>query len=167
MIRATAVLPGSFHPEAFERNMLRQMAILVREIGRDFEETVSTWDDKPTWVDEVRATSEGVEGKWVTIAGDGRPATPEQIYLFVSRGTNVRYATMTNDFVPKTQPNVLVPGPGRGGLAFVSRFAPHVGIEARGWEQLIKRRRERRAQALLRKAMADGAKQSGHQFRTR
>lgn len=47
------------------------------------------------------------------------------------KGTMVRYAQMTDDFQPKTQPDVLVSRPGKGGLAYVDTSRPHPGIEDR------------------------------------
>lgn len=57
-------------------------------------------------------------------------------YYWLNYGTKVRYATMTNNFVPKTRVHDFNPGMGRGGVKFVSRAYPKPGIEAREWVEL-------------------------------
>ena len=61
--------------------------------------------------------------------------TDSRIYLFLTRGTRVRYAVMSLDFMAKTTPRVLGAGPGRGGMVFVGK-KPLPGIEAREFEEV-------------------------------
>lgn len=63
--------------------------------------------------------------------------TVEKPYLFLTRGTRVRYATMTPGFIPKTGVRVLGSGPGAGGVMYISKKHPRPGIKAREWEEMV------------------------------
>jgi len=82
-----------------------------------------TWNHKPVWV-RVRLPGEYVVG------------TDDAPYMYVTRGTRVRYAIMTPGFLSKTMPGSLMSRRGAGGVAFISRKHPMPGIKARGFEQL-------------------------------
>lgn len=112
---------------------LREEMIAARDrlgdrIEEDFRKTYKTWEHKPDFTrkDTVR------NGVYKT-----EVYTDDRIYTFVNDGTSVRYATMTGDFVPKTQPGVLGSGPGRGGVLYVSRQRPRPGIIAREFDLQI------------------------------
>lgn len=164
MIKATAKLPRAFKADAFEAQFVTQMGNTVKAIGRDFGRTVQTWDDKPTWTHDIKRTTITLIGRWVTIADSARPADANIIYRFITRGTSIRYATMTKDFVPKTQFRVLDSGPGHPGLLYVSKRRPRPGIKGRQWEEMIGEIHLPRFKRAMEKAMADGARQSGHKY---
>lgn len=58
-------------------------------------------------------------------------STQNDIFRFLNDGTEVRYATMTKDFLPKTQPWKTYSKPGRGGMAYINKRMPRHGIQAR------------------------------------
>lgn len=91
-----------------------------------FDVTTRTWDRRPSFV--IRKKS-----------GERIIYTTDLIYKFISGGTKVRYATMTQGFRPKTRVRKLVSYKGRGGVAFISKKHPRPGIKAREYpEEVIK-----------------------------
>lgn len=64
-------------------------------------------------------------------------STDNLVFKWVSGGTRVRYATMSGDWISKTQPNVIGSGAGRGRRLFVSRKHPRPGIKARNFAHVI------------------------------
>lgn len=54
-------------------------------------------------------------------------------YIYIDRGTSVRYATMTKGFKAKTKVGVLYSYQGAGRVAFVNKAKPKPGIQARGF----------------------------------
>ncbi len=76
---------------------------------------------------------------------EGKDASPEDIFMFLARGTKVRYATMAgrgigrDPFVAKTAVRRIVSGPGGGQRdpLFVDRRVPNPGIDAREIEEAV------------------------------
>ena len=112
-----------------------------RKLRKDFHLTIRTWRRKPKFITTMRRGS----GKII-----GRIETKSKIYRFISAGTRVRYATMTPDFRPKTQPNFLGSMGGRGGVMIVSRARPRPGIRARKFDELIYRKNKRKFSSHMR-----------------
>ena len=122
-----------------------------KDIVKDFEKTTSTWTDKP---------------EFEMLTDDNPPsvlvATDDKIYGYVSGGTRVRYATMTNPFQAKTQPGVIGSRAGVGGMLFISKKHPRPGIKARKFEQTIQKKWKSNFKKRMEKAMSAGLKKSGH-----
>lgn len=64
-------------------------------------------------------------------------STSDKVYGYLDYGTAVRYATMTPDFMAKTEPGSWQAKQGAGGLAFVNKKVPRPGIEARNWSAMM------------------------------
>lgn len=114
-------------------------------IKSDFEKTTRTWNDKPTFIQD-KATTQKLEAQTYT---------NHLIYFFITRGTRVRYATMTPDFSRKTNPRIIGSRRGRGGVAFISRRFPRPGIKAREFDDEIAKRRQPVLVNRLDKAVRD------------
>lgn len=125
----------------------------VREFDRDFQKTTRTWKRKPRFQSKVMAQASRVVGKVFT---------ENLIYHFVSGGTRVRYATMTPDFVAKTQTGWVGSRPGRGGLLFVSKKRPRPGIKAREFPEAIAKKQFRYFVRRMENCMRQVAKDTGH-----
>lgn len=164
MIKATAILPGKFDPDAFSREIIKEAEKLNGEIQKDFEKTVATWNHKPRFKATVSVQQDLIEGyvRTVRIFGD-KP--PELIYYFINQGTKVRYAKMTRDFEPKTRVRVIDSFPGAGGLDSVDVRFPMPGIKGREFDVAIATKHKTRLSFRLEVAMARGAKASGHLYR--
>jgi hypothetical protein len=99
-------------------------------LKEDFQKTVSTWNDKPTFL----------INKYGSPRMSRVVSAKNKIYFFVSEGTRVRYATMTPNFIAKTAPGRFQAQAGAGGVAYISKKHPRPGIKARKFdEQLMKR----------------------------
>lgn len=147
------ILPGSFSSEVFLDAFTELIRETIEEADNDFEKTYETWRHNPGFQKDVDVSSKEIVGS-VT--------TEDPIYGFVTRGTAVRYATMTPGFVPKTQRRILGSGPGRGGVLYVSKRHPRPGIQAREFEQVVKERIEPKFQRKGQKVLDEAAKRSGH-----
>lgn len=129
----------------------------------DLEQFVSTWEKKPKIklkAKKKRGNIEvlaGVESKWTK----GQKAKPEDILMFLTRGTDVRYATMSSDFIAKTSYRNLASGTGRGGKLYVSLSQPRSGIKAREIEELIKKNRSKQIIKDYNKILKAAASKSG------
>lgn len=67
----------------------------------------------------------------------------DQIYSYVSRGTDVRRALLSFDFIPKTQPGTIGSGAGAGSFITASKAFSFPGIEAREFDKAIEERIDR------------------------
>lgn len=116
---------------------------------KDFEKTTRTWENKP----EFEVETSGASGQF---GGSGEDpsvtvTTDDDIYRYISRGTRVRYATMSPDFRPKTRVNRIVSYRGRGGMVFVDTSKPRPGIKARNYEKIIVKRHRKKYHERVRK----------------
>jgi len=119
-------------------NTLTQTA---RSIKVDFKVTTQTWTDKPNFRIQLF-------GRWQRIIG-----TSNLIYKFVSGGTRVRYATMTQGFRPKTRTRYIGSNKGRGGLAYVNTKKPRPGIKARKFDEEIAKKWKKLLPAIVERAL--------------
>jgi len=97
----------------------------AKAISVDFSVTTQTWQHRPSF--KIASPSEYTR----------EISTDSKIYGYVSRGTKVRYATMTPGFVPKTVPFNIRSRRGRGGVLFVNKKRPRPGIKAREFDKVI------------------------------
>jgi len=114
--------------------ILGQVSKYGRAMKSDFEALVSTWRHNPGFKMTI-----GYKG------GDlfASVTTEDPIFGYLNDGTGVRYATMTDDFIPKTTPGALSSGSGQGGVQYVNRKIPRPGIEARHFTTQMRERYER------------------------
>ena len=141
---------------ALDRRLRSMMAKFVKAIEeeRDIQKRqlglfTGTWSQpsKPDWSrPPIRVTAQRISGDL---------STNSRIFRFVELGTEIRYATMTSDFVAKTKIGRVRSGPGRGGKLYVSRLRPRKGIRKRSVVPLIAKRREPRFQAKIMKIVAN------------
>lgn len=135
MIRLRPILPQrKINARQATRQLVRGMQHVTRNIGRDFDATVATWDNKPTFWAKTTVTEKEIIS---------HVSTADLIYKFITGGTKVRYATMTKDFVAKTVPGVIGSRAGAGGLLYVSVHNPHPGIEGRNFDIVIAEKQAR------------------------
>ena len=116
---------------------------LANRVHLDFQRTVETWSDpRPKFSKEME-----IRGDQITF----QIGTEDKIYLFIDKGTRVRYATMTPGFKAKTRPGVLGSGRGNGGVLFISKKHPRPGIEARRFSDTIQEKYDRMADQIAEK----------------
>lgn len=142
------IVPKPFRADRITAAVLQALVEEVQDIGADFDEATKTWKHDPAFKREI-----------VTTAGNlrGMVFSYDDILRYVSRGTRIRYATMSRDWRSKTRPRSLKTGAGRGRMLFVSRKRPRPGIEARDWEPLISARVQKRFPGRVAKYIKMGA----------
>lgn len=96
------------------------------EIKTNFEQSAKTWQAPPVFI--IRKTGEY----------EREIATSDQNYARLDKGTSVRYATMTPDFLAKSQANSLAARAGAGGVLVINRDNPRPGIAPRNFQKKVK-----------------------------
>lgn len=168
MIVFKSIKPGvKFKSSVFRANTRATAATIAPEIEKDFAKTTRTWKEKPKFERTVKVgvAAGGRLAKQVTGSATGvsvEVSTDSDVYRFVDEGTKVRYATMTPDFLAKTQPNVIGSRRGRGGLLFVNKKKPRPGIKARNFSKIIQKKWQPRFRKEMQAALDKAAKESGH-----
>lgn len=105
--------------------LLRTLQLQGAAIKRDLEATTATWQKhSPRFFLQVNYG--GGQGRILVYTND-------VIWGYLDRGTAVRYATMSKNFIPKTTPFFLGSRPGRGYKKYVSKWIPRPGIQPRHW----------------------------------
>lgn len=118
------------HPTKMRRAVDNFLKAGSENIRIEFGVVTQTWRNKPKFLIEIINQNERAIYTKSTVKG-------KPIFKFVSGGTRVRYATMSRDWVSKTQPNVLGSGPGAGRMLYVSKKHPHPGIKPRNFPHII------------------------------
>lgn len=158
-IPITVKLPKAGVSELYIKQMLEKAVEPAKE---DFEKTAATFSpkNKPEFKTKVTKTIKGyrvftgVESNW----SRGKKANKNDKYMFLTRGTSVRYATMSPDFRAKTTKGVIASGAGGGkrNPLYVSTANPQPGIEAREFEETIVKKRKRQIISDIRKGYIKG-----------
>jgi hypothetical protein len=78
----------------------------------------------------------------------------DEEYFWLDEGTDVRYATMTRNFQPKTRVRSFTSSPGQGRLRYIDRMVPKPGIEAREWTKLASLEYDAILQSAIDKVLA-------------
>jgi len=145
------IKPSRLNVAAIWYEIQSEIEKVGKDITKDFEKTTQTWNTKP---------------EFKTLTDDNPPSvlvgTDDKIYGYVSGGTRVRYATMTNPFQAKTQPGVIGSRAGVGGVLFISKKHPRPGIKAREFEATIEKKWKSPFKKRMELALARGIKKSGH-----
>jgi hypothetical protein len=153
MIEARAIIPRKIDTAVFMEEFTEAVKKTIDSADVTFKKTYSTWQNKPDFIKSIDASSTKIVGLITT---------EDNKYRYVTRGTAVRYATMTTDFVAKTQPRVLGSGAGRGGLLYVDKRRPRPGIKAREFEEMVQDQEEPKFSQRVEQAANQAAKKSGH-----
>jgi hypothetical protein len=113
---------------------------VAKDIKIDFDVTTQTWKSRSEFkIDKS-------EGKRVV-------STDDPIYGYLDRGTSVRYATMSDNFSPKTRMGFIGSNAGRGGVVRVSRLHPRPGIEARKFAETIQKKWDVQMKTIFQRAI--------------
>lgn len=125
-----------------------EMEKIMKTPQKDFEDFVAPFRAKNRPNIKIKVTKKGnsfraftgVESNW----SKGKKANASDKFMFLTRGTSVRYATMSPDFVAKTSNRVVKSMKTRGNRdpLFVSTAYPQPGIEPREIEEEVRDRRE-------------------------
>lgn len=94
-----------------------------KRVLKRLQEYTSTWNHQP-FFDTTKGTKYAGGDIKVELYVD------DPIFWYLEEGTDVRYAVMEHNFVPKTKPGRIASQQGQGGFDYLDRM-PHEGIEAR------------------------------------
>lgn len=125
--QAAQHLERKFPKKALEAAEKAALVAAKNEALSLYRKTVATWETVPKF------TAVKTAGGYVIYVSDIR-------YVYLDRGTRVRYATMTPDFRAKTKVGVLYSYKGAGRVAYVNTKKPRPGIAARQWSLEIYQR---------------------------
>lgn len=118
-----------------------------KDVQNDFEATTRTWSHEVNW-----QTKYGFAGGEAYVS----VRTDDWIWHTLNQGTNVRYSTMTPDFMAKTKVRQFSSWPGQGGVAYVDPSKPRPGIKARDWTPLAHQTYRYVFEQRIRSAMSRG-----------
>lgn len=169
MITMKTIVPSKFNAAAMQKQLLLGLETIGREIRDDFERTVDTWHDKPTF--EPSSPKPVLRNDIATV----ETSTVDKVYKWVSKGTkahtivpvNGPYLVFPGVFSAKTAPGTIPAGPGFSGPPMEYRGQEgvhHPGVEARRFDELIRNSQEKNAKNIMELAMLQAAKASGHAF---
>jgi hypothetical protein len=159
MIAAKAIKPSKLKQEVFRLEFLSAVHDMERQIIREFNKTTDTWQgEKPTFKALISLQNPGP----TIVVGPSGSTKGAQKWEWLDKGTRVRYATMSPDWISKTTPNVVGSRAGRGRMLFVNKNIPHPGIEARNWDKIIGKQFAPRFKRRMEEAMRTATKKSGH-----
>lgn len=154
-----AIKPKRLQDDVFRLTALNQLRKTGKKIERDFEKTTQTWDgEKPTFETIISLTDPGPG----VVVGPSGSTEGAQKWQWLDEGTEIRYATMSPDWVSKTQPDIVGSRPGQGEVLYVRRDRPRDGIEARNWTLALQKKWKTPFKRDMEKAMRDARIKSGH-----
>jgi len=143
------IQPGRINVTGYIDKLKAALAAEVDTIDGEFHKTTATWNHQPAFEKKVDMAN--------AMDLRGSVMTTDKIYTYITRGTRIRYATMTPGFVAKTSPGHIGSGPGRGGVLFISRKHPRPGIKARNFDIVIARRAHTRLNRSMKAAMKEAS----------
>lgn len=98
-------------------------------IQHDFNATIRTWSNKPTFIIVSSASNSGRITRVIYTSHDN--------YYFINYGTRVRRAKMSADFSPKTTVGVIGSVGGSGHMLFFNRHLDFGPIQGRRFDLAI------------------------------
>jgi len=153
-IKATRLDIGPVSDELFS-----EMKTLGFDLRREFNRPAKKFKgEKPRFFKETKRAIKFIR---LSVYMEGSEEAINK-WNWLDRGTDVRYATMSPDFVAKTAPRVLDSGNGKGRVLFVNKSRPKPGIKAREWRDTIHDEWEPKFQKRMDAAFARGARRTGH-----
>ena len=156
-----AIKPVKLNDAVFRLEFLNEMRKAGTAVRRDYQRTVSSWNGEKPKFEQLVSLAGGGPTLVIEVTG-GHGADK---WFWLDKGTKVRYATMSMNFRAKTSVGSLSSGSGRGGLLFVNKKRPRLGIKARGWTVIIVKLWTPRFKSRMELAMRTAAKKSNHYIR--
>lgn len=156
-------LVGSKDPIAKSKAFLRDLEAAAKAhvvntanlmITQDMASAIDTWKHKSSIQFEKRMRLSSAS---ITVS----ISTNDAVFNYIEGGTDVRYATMTKDFRPKTHPGSLNSEKGRGGVNYIDKRIPRPGVEAREFYRVSAEKRRAVFIARMRKIYIKALKDFG------
>jgi hypothetical protein len=149
-MKAVAIIPKGrgISGEAMARVIENTLTDIALDVQVDFGVTVQTWNHKPKFNIKREKYKRTV-------------STNDRVYGFVTRGTSVRRALMSQDFRPKTRTGYIGSNKGRGKVVFISKRVVRPGIKARNFEQTIQKKWQKQMPKTFQRAIDAEVRRSG------
>lgn len=168
-IKLTTINPKRMNHLMMRTRLLEGLKRIGLDIRDDFESTVDTWRNKPTF--QPGTANPVVHGDVAVV----ETYVEEDIYSWISKGTKPHKIVPVNapklifpgTFSPKTIPGVILANPGFSGPPMEYRGEEgvwHPGIEPRQFDKQIKDRELKNAKNIMVLAMAQARRVSGHAY---
>jgi hypothetical protein len=108
-------------------HILAALMATAKEGEKDLHDIVSTWNH-PVYITKPKVRYAGGNASvWIRVN--------DRIFNFLDKGTKIRWALMSRDWVSKTRPGVYKSGTGHGYVRMRGKSMPfpRPGIKARNW----------------------------------
>lgn len=161
-IHAKAIIAKAINHKAMMAELEKEMKAIQKEVAKDFDATVKTWEHKPKFDEKFEAKPR----RLYFFVGTG-----DDIYTYVSVGTKphrirpkrAKVLRFSGGYQAKSQPGVIdARGGGSSGGEVFSRGVQHPGTKARKFDEAIAEKWQRPFGDRMEKAMKRAAAKSGH-----
>lgn len=135
--------PQKMKIDQVRRELLRELELEGRDVEKLYSETTRTWKgDKPKFESITDVSQEDAS----VLTGPTGSDLAVNKFVWLDEGTRIRWAVMSGNWRSKTRPGRLKSGRGRGRVLVAGRRnmrKPRPGIKARGWTEMIQKRRKK------------------------
>lgn len=159
------IKPNKLKVKEVRLEILNALRAEGRDVVKELRKTTATWSgEKPDFEAII-----GLSGEDASVfAGPTGSEMGAKKWRWLDAGTRIRWALMSRDWRSKTRPGFVGSGPGAGRVLLAGRramtrrnIAPRPGIQARGWSELIQKRRKRKFRDRIIAAKNRGLKKGG------
>jgi len=148
------IKPQKLKVDAIRLEILNELRKEGKDQVKELDKTTKTWKgDKPKFEALIGLTGEDA----TVVTGPTGSTMGVKKWNWLNEGTRVRRALMSRNWKSKTRPGYLGSGGGRGRVVFISRRLSRPGIQARGWTEMVTKRRKQPFTNRMIKAMNRGA----------
>lgn len=161
-IRFKAIIPKKLNTDAMMKALTGEMKDIHKEVDKDFDSTVKTWDNKPKFDRKFKSSKSQI--RFFT-------GSSNEIYGYVSGGTKphrivpkrAKVLKFKGTYSAKTSPGSIQAGPGgASGADVFSKGVMHPGTKPRNFDKQIAKKWEKNFRRRLVTTMQEVAKKSGH-----
>lgn len=167
-----AIKPKKMKDKEIMRHVRNAVLRVGRGIQRDYERTVETWDEKPSFIMtrdlshqpiSFLVGTDDIKYKWVDEGTQtGREENPASDWYPI-RPVKAKAIAYQQDFSPKTTPKSLTStSGGKSGDMLIRVFVEHPGIEARRFTTTIREKWRPRFKKAMEEAIKSGVQATGH-----
>jgi DNA-binding transcriptional ArsR family regulator len=150
--------PRKLKVDAIRLEILNELGKQNTLTKQEYEKCTSTWTHKPKFV---------VEQHLRTDYAAGLVTTDDEVFWYVDKGTEIRWALMSSDWKSKTRRGYIGSSGGSGRVVVAGKrymirhhIDPRPGIKARDFSGMIYRKRVGQFGTAMRQAVKRGANKS-------
>ena len=159
--------PKTRRDDSVRTQVLSVLRKYERKMLKDYDKTTQTWEgETPTFDSKISFPRVGKEmSLWVGAVDDG--SFGYRKFNWINKGTSIRWAVLSDDWLSKTFPGRLVSTGGQGEVLIAGRamieegFSAEPGLEARNFDKQIREIHLPDFQKDMKTAVARGLRRSG------